>query len=1070
MKKRLSIILICALSLVLLCTICLGAYAVSNTNGASDIIKYWLGVGEKPDNADKNEDGKVDVLDLINLVKEQNANGAYLENITLDDSAYTFGTFKRGVTEYTVELPEGRPNIPRVSAEAPEGFDIEISQGYIPDGQSEGCAYVKVTNGKKSTVYTVKFVRNIENGFVLQYDDRYTLPIAEEGYTYASNSEALTVDGNGLMVAKKVTDTPITVTATKGNDTKTFKVDRIEKAHINLFFITGQSNGQGCYDGVNYDGSTETEFDGQIPYVTQLKTVEKIGQDGRVYSYDVHPRPENQDLSKIGDPSLTIPAAYTLYDMNMHAKQGHQASLGKVWYDYTGEKVVFLQSAWSGAPIESWLDPDRYEEAGGYGIATRNFYQTTKDGYNKLLPILDENYEIIRKANFWCQGSTAMTCHYDKSISNYIFSSDPRHDVTKLLTDAQYYEFFMRIDKDMREDFGLEYNGIMSVRAQGTTVKTELVPIASAHLALPNNNEGIFLATRKLIEIARQANSTDTTSEGYAFVGKDNAHYNQIGFNYQGREGAENAFGYIFKSPIENATGVEILATNGIDRLTPEDTIEMKAGINYRFSALSVPMYLSEVITWSSSDESVATVDKYGVVHAIGGGKAIIKATAESGAEQYFNIKVAALKLTNVSYRWDFNDLKATGTHNDLILSGAAQSAAGNYTLTNGIYSTGSKALDYGARPDFNFEKPFMIDSEHDWSIEWRYKAFDGTAVTLMGRTPTAADGDNYLKGRIYLYYAKEWGTGVYPLSMTFEEGNEIKINYGAYRLLNNEMNTWKLAYSKDAKKITLLFYNEETSLWETVGTANAGAFRTTFTTLFGRQNSKGAMNMLGDVDYVKIDAIGYETDEYIWDFNDLTSSAEKNDLTLSELASNTANNYSLKNGIYETKAGLGYTARPDFTLEKAITVDSECNWCIEWRADVTDSTASILMGPTPSSLSDPTIPGYIYLSYSRDWGNGLYPLAFVPEVGQSVNLNYGEYRLKNNEMNTWKLYYNKDTKKLTLYFYDESASRWVVVDDSQMGIFSMTITNLFGRISGGANMNFTGSVDYIRVYTERTE
>ena len=34
------------------------------------------------------------------------------------------------------------------------------------------------------------------------------------------------------------------------------------------------------------------------------------------------------------------------------------------------------------------------------------------------------NYEIIRKANFWCQGETAMTAYYVKSKSNYVFSSD----------------------------------------------------------------------------------------------------------------------------------------------------------------------------------------------------------------------------------------------------------------------------------------------------------------------------------------------------------------------------------------------------------------------------------------------------------------------------------------------------------------------------------------------------------------------------------------------------------------------------------------------------------------------
>ena len=589
-----------------------------------------------------NNDGNGDVLDANALMKERKEK-MQLTSITLDDARYELD-FKAGVKEYVVNLPDGRPTIPRISATAKEGRGIEIAQAYIPDGETEGNAYIKVTNGNDSAIYTVRFIRNISNGFVLQYDDRYEFPLEEKtGYTFSSDSDALTVDENGLMTAKKVTDSPIKVTATNGSDTKILTVDRIEKAHVNLFFITGQSNGQGCYDAVNYDGSTETVYEGQIAYPTQLAAVEKIGQHGRVYSYDVHPRKENQNLEKICDPSLTIPEAYTLYDMQDRAKQGHQASLGKTWYEMTGEKVVFLQSAWSGAPIESWLDPDRYEEAGGYGNVTRNFYKSTKDGYNRLLAVLEENYEIIRKVNFWCQGETAMTSHYDKEISNYIFSSNAAYDVTKLITDAKYYEYFMHLDADMRADFGLNYNGIMMVKTKGTPIDTAIIPIVSSHFALANSNKGIFTATRKFIEISRQYTSSDKTSEGYAFMGTDGNHYNQIGYNYHGKEAAENAFGYVFKSVTEDAAGVEIIANDGKTRLTQNDTVELKSGMTYRAGALSLPHYMSEKITWSSSNESIATVNEYGVVSAISSGKAVITATAESGKTQSFNVKTTVL-------------------------------------------------------------------------------------------------------------------------------------------------------------------------------------------------------------------------------------------------------------------------------------------------------------------------------------------------------------------------------------------------------------------------------------------
>mgnify|MGYP002518174478 CR=1 FL=1 len=84
----------------------------------------------------------------------------------------------------------------------------------------------------------------------------------------------------------------------------------------------------------------------------------------------------------------------TMYDMELYAKQGHQASLGKAYYDLSGEKVVFLQSAYSGAPIESWLDPARHkEEAGTYG--GYYFYPETQRAYKMLMKKLEGNYGFL---------------------------------------------------------------------------------------------------------------------------------------------------------------------------------------------------------------------------------------------------------------------------------------------------------------------------------------------------------------------------------------------------------------------------------------------------------------------------------------------------------------------------------------------------------------------------------------------------------------------------------------------------------------------------------------------------
>lgn len=557
-----------------------------------------------------------------------------LESLILDDARYSIGEFKKNVYEYTVALPDGRPAIPRVAATAADGVEVKISQAAIPDNKTEGKATVTATDaeGNKAT-YTITFKRDISNGFVLQYDDRYVFNPDNRNntgvaYTFeSSDPDIISVDKKGVMHAKKVADKKVTVIAKQGTVEKaTLTVDRVEKAHINLFLITGQSNGQGCYDSTNYG----KDVPNLIAFEDQLKLVEKIGGEGRVYSYDVHPRSQNTEVYK---------QMGKIYDMELYAKQGAQAALGKTFYDLSGEKVIFLQSAYTGAPIESWLDPKRHKaEAGPY--KSHYYYTDTQRGYNTLIKLLGDNYEIVCTANFWCQGETAMSAVYSKKNGDYIFSTNSAFKKSELITEQTYYKYFMMIDRDMREDFKLDYNGIMFVRTISTSDKTKIVPIISAQYALVNNNENIFVATKKFIEIARMYNSSDKTSEGYGFIGTDNLHYNQIGHNYHGKEAAENAFNTIFGAATNVCKGIEIIAQDGVKRLTSSDTVTLSKGGTLRLGALSVPYYIDEKIVWSSNKEDVITVDEYGVLKGVGTGTAIVTATNESGKEQKIYVTV----------------------------------------------------------------------------------------------------------------------------------------------------------------------------------------------------------------------------------------------------------------------------------------------------------------------------------------------------------------------------------------------------------------------------------------------
>ncbi len=602
MKRVLSLLI--ALIMIVSLVAVLGSCGSGNTDGGKE--------GETVNNEESNTPEKK----------------VFLESLTLDDSRYTIGTFDPKTNEYKVDLPAGRPAVPRVVAKAADGVDVKITQAAIPDSANGGKATVLVTDAEGNTnTYTVEFTRDIKNGFVLQYDDRYQFVhthTIKEGteVTYESDNEAVvSVDKNGKMTAKKLSETPVTITAKIGDTvTDTLKIDRVEKAHINLFLITGQSNGQGCYDTTNYG----KDIDYLLSYDEQLENVEPIGGMGRVYSYDVFPLSRNTEVYKLKGK---------MYDMGEYRKAGHQASLGKAFYDLSGEKVVFLQSAYSGAPIESWLDPKKHDEAGTYG-GGQYFYIKTQEGYKKLTKLLAQNYEIVLVGNFWCQGETAMSAVYDQKLGDYIFSGNAKFNKADLITDETYYKYFMMLHEDMKKDFGVTYNGIMMVRTKGGSGITNIVPVVSAHFALINNNDEIHLATRKFIEIAKQYKDPDKTAEGYGYMGTDNNHYNQIGYNYHGKEAGTNAFYAIFGPATNKSEGIEIIAQNGTERLDAGDTLTLRKGQTYRLGALSLPHYINEKLTWTSANTDVVTVDEFGKVTAKASGATAITVTSESGQKQ----------------------------------------------------------------------------------------------------------------------------------------------------------------------------------------------------------------------------------------------------------------------------------------------------------------------------------------------------------------------------------------------------------------------------------------------------
>ncbi len=185
----------------------------------------------------------------------------------------------------------------------------------------------------------------------------------------------------------------------------------------------------------------------------------------------------------------------------------------------------------------------------------------------------------------------------------------------------------------------------------------------------------------------------------------------------------------------------------------------------------------------------------------------------------------------------------------------------------------------------------------------------------------------------------------------------------------------------------------------------------------------------------------------YLWNFDALNEEDNKNNLSLSEKS--TGSGYVLENGVIT----LPNTRECDLVMEKSVTFTTEKSWDIEWKGMLSDN--GILLGNAYSTRS------YLYLA---PWMENMgYSIRIVDDLGKTVYLPYGDYTEANREDNIWRINYNKDNNKLTLYLNGTEVSSVEAEND-----FSITFTNLFGRYgSETVNYCFTGVIDYIKLISK---
>lgn len=277
---------------------------------------------------------------------------------------------------YEIKLPEGNPTVPMVWATAVSDIELEIYQAYFQSGKEDAYARILLNDGKYTNSYDVRFIKSEKQGFVLQYDDRYsfvpehTLKVGDKlTYTVEGEGNNISVDSNGNVKATAVSDEKATVTAfINGNAVETLEITRTEKAVLNVFIVAGQGNAAG-------EGGSAEE---------SIKTL-----PGTAYTAEIN------DLTN------------TMADLSS-GRQGFSSAIAEKIYSLTNQKSLFIQTAVSDVSVTKWAaDGEAYKMAKG-----------RLDAFSEILSNEKSNYTLNKTICLWLQGEWDIA--HDMSSDEYI--------------------------------------------------------------------------------------------------------------------------------------------------------------------------------------------------------------------------------------------------------------------------------------------------------------------------------------------------------------------------------------------------------------------------------------------------------------------------------------------------------------------------------------------------------------------------------------------------------------------------------------------------------------------------
>ncbi|MDO5814031.1 MAG: Ig-like domain-containing protein, partial [Methanobrevibacter sp.] len=260
------------------------------------------------------------------------------------------------------------------------------------------------------------------------------------------------------------------------------------------------------------------------------------------------------------------------------------------------------------------------------------------------------------------------------------------------------------------------FEGLENVTVNNATISISKIPtnitVNTVSLELFVGDETVIVAT---LTPGDAGNVTFKSSDDDIVLVEDNGN---VIANGEGQAIITVSFAGNDKYAAANKTINVTVKLNNANVTVDKDKLDLKVGETYTINATKRPDTILLDITYTSSNTSVASVDKNGVVTAVGEGTAII--TVSVGDDEIY-----ALNSTNVTVRVSKVPTEITA------LDVSAVYNADNYLIVNLKDSTGKALTGVKVSVDLNGMKEYTTDSNGQVKVSTKGLAPNTYAVKI---------------------------------------------------------------------------------------------------------------------------------------------------------------------------------------------------------------------------------------------------------------------------------------------------------------------------------------------------